>query len=433
MPTSHQEEYMVSPDLQVEPLDSRSSIETHQIIVNGRRFKVNRNFLEIVDYFRTPRTLGEFIDWFKHSWRLTPQRAAASPVTPDNLIKVGIIVRNGDKGTTTIPPKRVLLLQTELWKSTTLDPVTDRLKYLFRQAVWPYVTMISLGIYLTLLIVETSMQQPIIGQHHNWWALVIPLYASLVFHELGHLSACKLFGVRHGSMGCGFFFIYPVLYADVTNCWSLNRYRRAVVDIAGVYFQMIFGAGIAAIGIATGSLLMQVSSVTILVSIAVNLNPFFRLDGYWLMSDISGVTSMEKLRNRLISYYWHRLTGRNPPRRLSEINRQPSWVLGLVVAYTTICGIFVVHLINVIYRGLPRAMDLVVANQSTLVTLMESPSITNVLNLLVALGVALITVACLSRLLFRLAKRSVPLLGDLASPMKEMLTRVPKSPSGVRT
>ena len=46
--------------------------------------------------------------------------------------------------------------------------------------------------------------------------LLVFMLASSFFHELGHASACKYFGVCHGGIGFGLYLNFPVLYTDVT-------------------------------------------------------------------------------------------------------------------------------------------------------------------------------------------------------------------------
>lgn len=46
---------------------------------------------------------------------------------------------------------------------------------------------------------------------------------SSFIHELGHASACKHFGLKHGGIGFGLYLNFPVLYTDVTEIWKLNR------------------------------------------------------------------------------------------------------------------------------------------------------------------------------------------------------------------
>ena len=63
------------------------------------------------------------------------------------------------------------------------------------------------------------------------------ILGSSFFHELGHASACKYFGIQHGGIGFGLYLNFPVLYTDVTEVWKLKRGQRCVVNLAGVYFQ----------------------------------------------------------------------------------------------------------------------------------------------------------------------------------------------------
>ena len=58
--------------------------------------------------------------------------------------------------------------------------------------------------------------------------LFVFMLASSFFHELGHASACKYFGVRHGGVGFGLYLNFPVLYTDVTEVWR-QRDRKSVV------------------------------------------------------------------------------------------------------------------------------------------------------------------------------------------------------------
>ena len=51
--------------------------------------------------------------------------------------------------------------------------------------------------------------------------LLIFMLVSSFFHELGHASACKYCGVKHGSIGLGLYLNFPVLYTDVTEIWKL--------------------------------------------------------------------------------------------------------------------------------------------------------------------------------------------------------------------
>ena len=64
--------------------------------------------------------------------------------------------------------------------------------------------------------------------------LLVFMVVSSLFHELGHASACKHFGIRHGGIGFGLYLNFPVLYTDVTEVWRLRRADRCIVNLGGV-------------------------------------------------------------------------------------------------------------------------------------------------------------------------------------------------------
>jgi putative peptide zinc metalloprotease protein len=45
--------------------------------------------------------------------------------------------------------------------------------------------------------------------------------------------------MKAGSIGFGFYLLIPVFYADVSNAWSLSPGKRIIINIAGMYFQLL--------------------------------------------------------------------------------------------------------------------------------------------------------------------------------------------------
>jgi hypothetical protein len=118
--------------------------------------------------------------------------------------------------------------------------------------------------------------------------LVIP------WHELGHGAAVRYFGARHGSMGVGLMGISVVAFVDVSDIWRLPRWKRLVVDLGGLYFQSMAIALLALWAWATGD--PTALWVVLLMDFAMlfNLNPLFKLDGYWAASDATGIPNLHQ-------------------------------------------------------------------------------------------------------------------------------------------
>jgi putative peptide zinc metalloprotease protein len=115
---------------------------------------------------------------------------------------------------------------------------------------------------------------------------------SAAFHECGHATACRYGGARPGVMGVGLYIVWPAFYTDVTDAYRLDRKGRLRTDLGGVYFNTIFILLTAAAYFATGFepllLIIPLQHIEILHQFL----PFLRLDGYYIVSDLTGVPDM---------------------------------------------------------------------------------------------------------------------------------------------
>lgn len=118
-------------------------------------------------------------------------------------------------------------------------------------------------------------------------------------HELGHAYTAVRFGCKVPTMGVAFMLGAPLLYTDVTDAWRLkDRRQRLMIDTAGVRVE----AAIAAVAIFLWSFLpdgplkalaFTLSAVGIVSSLLINLNPFMRFDGYYVVSELLGVENLQ--------------------------------------------------------------------------------------------------------------------------------------------
>lgn len=118
-------------------------------------------------------------------------------------------------------------------------------------------------------------------------------------HELGHAYAAAAFGCRVHSMGIAFVVMAPLPYTDVTDAWRLtDRRQRLIIDGAGMLAEL----AIAAVALFLWSFLPDgparnavfvLSAVSIISSLVINLNPFMRFDGYYLMSELLRVENLQ--------------------------------------------------------------------------------------------------------------------------------------------
>ena len=152
-----------------------------------------------------------------------------------------------------------------------------------------------------------------------------------VLHELGHAFVARRFGLSVPVMGIAFVVLMPILYTDTTHAWRLtSRRKRLLVDGAGIATELAIAV------LATWAwLLMEdgpwraaafsLATAGWVMSLAVNLNPFMRFDGYHILSDLIGVENLQargfalarwRLREALFGL------GRPAPERLSRARRR---------------------------------------------------------------------------------------------------------------
>jgi putative peptide zinc metalloprotease protein len=129
---------------------------------------------------------------------------------------------------------------------------------------------------------------------------VVALFAAKVLHELGHAFAAKLNGCRVPTMGVAFLVLWPVLYTDVTDAWRLtSRRERLRIGAAGMGTELVLAAWatLAWSFLPDGPLrsaCFLLATVTWVLTLAINLNPFLRFDGYYLLSDWLGVQNLQE-------------------------------------------------------------------------------------------------------------------------------------------
>jgi len=122
----------------------------------------------------------------------------------------------------------------------------------------------------------------------NLWITIPILVLSFIFHEIGHSTASLVGGCKPGRIGFGIYWIYPVLFSDVTKAWLLKPNKRILVDIGGIYFQSILTATIGIMIPFAGSTVEPSLLACVaynMIAIFISANPALRYDGYWLIAD----------------------------------------------------------------------------------------------------------------------------------------------------
>ncbi|NUB12710.1 HlyD family efflux transporter periplasmic adaptor subunit, partial [Azospirillum brasilense] len=117
--------------------------------------------------------------------------------------------------------------------------------------------------------------------------------------EPGQAYTAKRFGCRVPTMGAAFLVMWPVLYTDTSDAWRLVS-RRARLHIAAA--GMLTELALAAFATLAWSFLPDgplrsaaffVATVSWVTTLTINLSPFMRFDGYYLLADALDVPNLQ--------------------------------------------------------------------------------------------------------------------------------------------
>ena len=112
------------------------------------------------------------------------------------------------------------------------------------------------------------------------------------FHELGHATACHVGGARPGRIGIGIYLVWPVFFSDLNDSYRLGRAGRLRADLGGVYFNGVFIVGLAGAYAITASPVLPLVIVLHNALVVRQFIPFLRLDGYYIVTDLTGVPNL---------------------------------------------------------------------------------------------------------------------------------------------
>lgn len=177
----------------------------------------------------------------------------------------------------------------------------DRLlRRLLPQLAWlgsPAFTRASaLALLLGLLGVARQWDQAT----HQWLDLLswrgallygLTLVGVKVAHEFGHALVARRHGLRVPTMGVAFMVLWPVAYTDTSEAWRLADPRaRMRIAAAGVRTELTLAAWATLAWVllpdgAARTAAFIVATMTWVSTLLINLSPFMRFDGYFLLSD----------------------------------------------------------------------------------------------------------------------------------------------------
>lgn len=162
----------------------------------------------------------------------------------------------------------------------------------------------------------------------------LALVFAKILHELGHAFTAKHLGLRVPRMGVAIVLLLPMLYTDTGETWRLQRRRdRFAIASAGIRIELMLAAWctLAWSFLPEGALrsaVFYLGTTSWLLTLAINASPFMRFDGYYMMSDATGIPNLHDEAAKQVRHaVRRRLLGWNDAAPTLARGDAPAWLL----------------------------------------------------------------------------------------------------------
>ncbi len=330
--------------VEITPFETSSISQVYLLKTpDGRTFQISSKLYQLLLLLDGEKSLEEIASEFssQNSKEYSPDdisQIIEKFLTPQGLLSPNQADQR-DQPQTRQKPNTPLSLRIPLFSRRALLPLTNILSKLFHRPV--FITLTAMA-FIILLITLPGFQAfdftKTIQMGYAWIMTYGLLTVSVIFHELGHASACRYYGCLHGPVGFGLYLVFPVFYVDINDAWRLSRKQRAMIDIGGVYFQFATTIILFSGYMITQSPILLMAIFLTYLMIFINLNPLFKYDGYWLLSDIVGIPNLRQRATELVKQLFKK--ERRTTYQLSQI---PSWAKGVLFSYTALSNAFFLY------------------------------------------------------------------------------------------
>lgn len=276
----------LNPAIKIYPFD------TEHILVecNNHQLKVKKEFELLINLVNGINNLENITAQYCVTANMKVSESIIYNLFFVDLASYGIII--SDKPVKIKERSLHLRLSFIFWKGKSLDRISSYVSFLFNPLFF-YTSLILMLLFTIISIMSFNSSD--FNKHMvitNVAAYASISFVILMLHELGHVAACHKYGAKHNGIGFGFYLFTPVFFADVSDAWKLPTKERTIINLAGIYFEFVIITILYSCFIITKNEILFYSGIAILFHIGLNLNPFLKYDGYWIVSDLSNTPNL---------------------------------------------------------------------------------------------------------------------------------------------
>jgi putative peptide zinc metalloprotease protein len=190
-----------------------------------------------------------------------------------------------------------------------------------------------------LVLLRLAADADPLAWHPTRWTAITPwmqfgncvaiLMITRIFHEMGHAIVATRLGAKVREVGIFWVLGVACPYVDVSDAWRLpSQSKRIFVSLAGIYTEVILAtiAAIVWLNTAPGfvnTTCWQTMIVCSAMTIAININPLVRYDGYFALSDYLEIANLRE-SSTMALHSMFASSSMHSELKGNTINRRPS-------------------------------------------------------------------------------------------------------------
>ena len=266
----------------------RTDFENKYLIrLNDKTMHVGFMVKDIIEFLKEGKNTDEIQKYFKNRYELSVGKEIIDDVIENKINP--FVIKHVDTSF-----NKILILF-----NPSVIPVPEMILKLFNKRFFYFMGSILLLINAFFYVGSIRYQIDSILKTVVGYGI---LFLILLIHELGHSLAAKRYGTDVREIGFGWYIFFPVFYVDLNEVWKLNSPKRIIINLGGMYLQLFCGAILLLFSvfiIEMKDMLMMVFFMNFSIVI-LNLNPFLKFDGYWVLSDLLEGKDLNSVSNRIM-------------------------------------------------------------------------------------------------------------------------------------
>lgn len=343
-------------DLVIQPLPGSEQSVVVKDPIAGKYFRFSGVAVQLIDMLRSPRSSEELQQVLGDGVPMSVLDGFIEQLRSSLLLDEG----EGQQELTSLVKARWRLKFNVFWWRVPLfnpDRFLARLALFFRPLFHPVQVIFAVVLFLGGLVLYFM---DVRNMHEKFWSaspsslLVywLTVIVLVAIHELSHGIVCKKFGGEVREIGFLLLFLSPCFYTNISDTYMIpERSKRLWVAFAGAYIELViwsFAVFMAYFFEPTGiggQILHSVLVFAGLRTVALNLNPLIRLDGYYLLIEWLEIPN---LRRRAFAFLGNLL---RPAKGRRSTQHIPARLRKIFTIYATISLVYVLFFLSLIgYR-----------------------------------------------------------------------------------